>query len=802
MAEYQRYAQDPKFQVETPITRGDALAAKVQSDIQKQQQFYNSNRIADQQRIEASRFVGQDLQALAPFAQSITKLMEDVAKKSFKDIEIGEQYASIYNGDLGLTEEQQALILGQAENEHYGKTANELEAAGLINEAEKVRNTEMRLAKGVTNERALLYDARARYASDITRLVNSPELSQLYQADPAQALQIATKIWIENNKLQFTTKANFVGILGETIRNTNSYMATNATTELIKAQKEQTLAENDRQAYNSVNGITPTNAVARFQELSQSYLNDNNGIVTQAAANSRAAQNMINAAVAKSPEAVTIVLGAEIRPGEEKSSLGDTYPTMAKKAIDASQDETYKQMLLKRRTTIVNLGKALENAKTSLERQEAMNTALDSLGTDIEGRTQLQNKYADYISTDEQFDESRRILQELDEGRPLSPQQIAQKRANGEITAAQANTYITRLNQVTKSGQTAMANVRKESSTNFKVRLAQQVGFTPQPGGALAAIGTTPIVSRDKVNQISRAYDIRLQSYLKRTLYDTNKLRYDGTQSPAEQEAILQQASADFYKAQVLDPKGDFYFDGLFVGGEFDPDKDYSGATAKMNTFGSSVSNRNAQANKLSSGQSDVSSDWNPRSNDFTTIGTKYKPGDVLYDKVSLQQTVRPFRTQGINNGRLVQFAQKEGITPLQLVNDSALYHDEPEIKQLSQADAVALMGPSPGNVETPRNKATTYKAIPAFLAAGFTPQGAAAAAAYLYQAGVRYKTDYLRTTDYVTEFINRVAGANLRLFTTPSVTQRQLVRSLNEGIPYNGYGTDMQGMLTQFYGQ
>ena len=272
MAEYQRYAQDPKFQVETPITRGDALAAKVQSDIQKQQQFYNSNRIADQQRIEASRFVGQDLQALAPFAQSITKLMEDVAKQSFKDIEIGEQYASIYNGDLGLTEEQQALILGQAENEHYGKTANELEAAGFINEAEKVRNTEMRLAKGVTNERALLYDARARYASDITRLVNSPELSQLYQADPAQALQIATKIWIENNKLQFTTKANFVGILGETIRNTNSYMATNATTELIKAQKEQTLAENDRQAYNSVNGITPNNAVDRFQAVSYTHL--------------------------------------------------------------------------------------------------------------------------------------------------------------------------------------------------------------------------------------------------------------------------------------------------------------------------------------------------------------------------------------------------------------------------------------------------------------------------------------------------------------------------------------------------
>lgn len=802
MAEYQRFVKEPSFDPVTPITRGDAAAAKAQKDIQQQQEFYNSNRIADQQRIEASRFVGQDLRALAPFAQSLLKLYQDIEKQSYKDRQIGEQYDSIYNGDLGLTAEQQALIVGEAENKHYGKTANELESAGFINEAEKVRNTEMRLAKGVNNERALLYDARSRYASDITRLVNSEELSAIYQADPAQALQIATKIWIENNKLQFTTKANFVSILGETIRNTNSYMATNATNDLIKSQKTETLAENDRQAYNAVIGITPQNAVSRFQELSQSYLNDNNGIVTQGAANARAAQKMLDSAQAKGPDAVTIVLGAEIRPGEERSSLGDTYPTMAANAIKAAQDEEYQQMLLKRRSTMITLGKQLEKAQTSSDRQTALDTALDSLGNDIEGKIQLQNKYESFISTDEQFQESQRILKELDEGRPLSPQQISRKRANGEITAAQANSYITRLNQVTAGGQTALANVRKEASNNFKVTFSQQVGYNPQPGGVLAIIGTKAALSKDKVNQISRAYDIRLQAHLKRTLFDTNKLKYDGTQSPAEQESILQQAAADFYQKQVLDPKGEFYFDGLFSKGAYNPDADYSGVIAKANAFGSSVSNRNAQQGKLSSSQADVSSNWNPMTNNFTTIGTQYKPGDILYDKVSLQQIARPFRTQGINNGRLAQFSQKEGITPLKLINDSAIYHNEPQIKKLSKEDAVAIMGPSLGNVDTPKNKATSYKAIPAFLAAGFTPQGAAAAAAYLYQAGVLAKTDYLRTTDYVTVFINQVAGKNLRLFTTPSITQRQLVRALNVGVPYNGYGTDMQGMLNQFYGQ
>lgn len=800
MAEYQRFAKDPSYQVETPITRGDAAAAKAQQDIQQMQEFYNSNRIVDQQRIENARFAGQNLQALAPFAQSITNFLETLEKQSYKDRQIGEQYGSLYDRNLDLTAEQQALIVGEAENKYYGIAANELEAAGLVNEAEKVRDQEMRLARGVNNERALLYDARSRYASDITRLVNSEQLSALYQSDPAQALQIATKIWIESNKLQFTTKSNFVSILGETIRNTNSYMATNATTELVKEQKDQRLIENDRQAYNAIIGITPTNAVQRFQETAKAYLDDNNGIVTQAAANSRAAKTMLDAAIAQGPDAVNIVLGAEIRPGEEKTSLADTYPTMAKNALDAAKDNRYKQMLLNRRDTMVTLGEELRNAKTSSERDAAFTKAFKSLGSDVEGKIELQNNYDEYNSTDEQFGAYQQMMTALDQGRPLSPQQVSQKVARGEITRSQGNKYIAQLDRTTKSGQEALINVSKESSQNFRVTLSQQVGYNPQPGGVLAQIKATAALSRDKVNQISRAYDIRLKAHLKRTLYDTNKIRYDGTQSPAEQEAILQQAASDFYKQEVLDPKGEFYFDGLFSRGAYDPAGDYSGVQAKAASFGSSVSNRNAQASKLSVGQNDVSSDWNPRSNDFSTIGTVYKPGDVLYDKVSLQQVVRPFRASGINNPQLVAFAQKEGITPLRLINDSALYHNEPLVTQLSEADAKKLMGPSPGTVSSPKMKQTAYKAISAFLAAGFTPQGAAAAVAYLYQSSVKSgKIDYFRQTDYVGQFIGVVNSQDLEKFKTPSVTKRQLAKMLNAGIPYTGYATDMTNMLTQF---
>ena len=267
MAEYQRYAKDPSYQVETPITRGDAARAKVQQDISRQQAFYDSNRIVDQQRIENARFTGQNLQALAPFAQSLVKLYGDIEKQSIKDKEIGAQFDSLYNNVI-VPEEYQALIVSDQEEQYLAQQANELEAAGKINEAEELRKQSLSVSRGVRNEKALLMDARSRYASDIMQIVNGKELAQMYLADPNGALDIATKIWIKNNNLQYTTKANFVGILGETIRNTKTYMAQNQTAEVLKQQKEQTLAENDRNAFNATVGMTQANSSLKFNELS------------------------------------------------------------------------------------------------------------------------------------------------------------------------------------------------------------------------------------------------------------------------------------------------------------------------------------------------------------------------------------------------------------------------------------------------------------------------------------------------------------------------------------------------------
>ena len=54
---------------------------------------------------------------------------------------------------------------------------------------------------------------------------------------------LSTKFFIERNGLQYTTKTNFVNILGDTIRNTiDGYMTTNAVTANIKAEQQENIA--------------------------------------------------------------------------------------------------------------------------------------------------------------------------------------------------------------------------------------------------------------------------------------------------------------------------------------------------------------------------------------------------------------------------------------------------------------------------------------------------------------------------------------------------------------------------------
>jgi hypothetical protein len=806
MAEYQRYAKDPSYQVETPITRGDAAQAKVQQDISRQQAFYDSNRIVDQQRIENARFAGQNLQALAPFAQSIVKQIEEIEKQSLKDKEIGAQFDSLYN-NVAVPEEYEALIVSDQEEQVLAQRANELEAAGKINEAEALRNQSLRVSRGVRNEKALLMDARSRYASDIMQIVNGKELAQLYTADPNAALDIATKIWIKNNNLQYTTKANFVGVLGETIRNTKTYMSQNQTAEVIKQQKEQSLAENDRNAFNATVGMTQDNSSKKFNELSDQYLFDNNGIVTRSAANARAAEYMYKGAIDRGEEWVTLVSNAQIKEGstDPKTTLGATYPTLASEAVLASRDKKYKAMLDARKAAEVRIADKLKNVRDIKQRREII--LEETAGLDPEGQRLIRNRLDDLSETQETFNNYQQRMDQLSQGQIFTPEQVAADVASGKYSQQRGNQIIAQLNSNTQAGQDSVKNTAKTTGVYFNEVFAKKIGATVTPGGVLDIINYKgKVLSKDKVKLITTQFNQALGAQLRNVMYA--KLKFDGSQTAAEQQAILNTAAQEFFEKQALSPDGDFYLGGLFKmkDNEAAPNQNYAGVQAAAQQFGISVPNRTPR----SGGQQNWATSWNPASGNWNALKGQYRDGDIVWDQLTTQREVDDFRVAGINDPKLVRFAQDMGVTPLSLVNSQARHNKVSELKPLDKTKSHDVMGPSPGSVNSAAYKNETYKAIPALMSAGFTAKGAAYAAALILQAARREGKDLFREEDFVNDLVAELKSNDLfNIFTNPNIKDRALgaaIQAMSSGpnfrVQYSNYSSDASAFLKQFYGQ
>jgi len=806
MAQFESFARVPGFNPRAVVDTASQVRESTQRQLQQAQAFFNFNRIVDQQRIEDSRFAGQDLTALAPLSASFAKYLEALEKQTAKDKEIGAQFDSLYNNVI-VPEEYSALMVSDQEEQILAQQANELEAAGKINEAEEFRNKSLSVSRGVRNEKALLMDARSRYASDIMQMVNGEKLFQLYVADPSAALDIATKLWIKNNNLQYTTKANFVGILGETIRNTKTYMAQNQTSETIKQQKEQNLAENDRNAFNATFGMTPANSSEKFNELSDQYLFDNNGIVTRRAANARAAEYIYKGAIDRGEEWVTLVSNTQIKKGstDPKTTLGATYPTLASEAVLASRDKKYKAMLDARKAAEVRIADRLKDVRDITERRKII--LEETEGLDPEGQRILRNKLDDLSETQETFNNYQQRMDQLSKGQIFTPEQVATDVATGKYSQQRGNQIIAQLTRNTQSGQDAVKNTFKTTGVYFNEVFAKKIGATVTPGGVLDIINYKgKVLSKDKVKLITTQFNQALGAHLKNVMYA--KLKFDGSQTAAEQQAILNTAAQEFFEKQALSSDGDFYLGGLFKmkDNEADPNQNYAGVQAAAQQFGISVPDRTPR----SGGQKNWATSWNPASGNWNALKGQYRDGDIVWDQLTTQREVDDFRVAGINDPKLVRFAQDMGVTPLSLVNSQARYNKVSELKPLDEAKSHDVMGPSPGSVNSAAYKNETYKAIPALMSAGFTPKGAAYAAALILQAARREGKDLFREEDFVNDLVAELKSNNiLNIFTNPNITDRALgaaIQAMSSGpnfrVQYSNYSSDASAFLKQFYGQ
>ena len=153
MAQYESYALGPKFDPPTPIDNTTKARKRYQQELNQLQDFFNQNRVVDQQRIEDARFAGQDLQALAPFVKSIGETTQAFVKKANEDKIIGQYVESAMREDprISAVEDQTYEFGSQAQGGS-------------------------KLFDGIANEQAFLTDVAATLDAQVNGLLQSDYL--------------------------------------------------------------------------------------------------------------------------------------------------------------------------------------------------------------------------------------------------------------------------------------------------------------------------------------------------------------------------------------------------------------------------------------------------------------------------------------------------------------------------------------------------------------------------------------------------------------------------------------------------
>ena len=674
MDSYQRYARAPEFRPRSVGSSSDLARQRAQQQEADLRRFAGQLEQRSQNLIEDTRFVGQDLEALSKFSKTALDLVESNIKQTIKDKEIGAQFDALYDPDVVVPEEYEALAESVTQQASAGQAANQVEASGDILTAEKIRNDLNRIGQGVADEKALLLNARSRYAGDITALVNSEyadgKLQQLYVTDPSAALALATKIWIQKNNLQYTTKANFVDVLGETIRSTMSYMATNQSTERIKLQKQERLAEVKSTAFQAGRTLTEENVGQTFQTIAEQLYLDNNGITLKSTANRVAAEQLLAGAKLNSPDQVTLVGRALVVPGQKGTSIADTYPELVFEASQEAEKVKEQTTLRIRKEKLAELDRELSDPGLTIEErlaiQEQKIQELEGLG-DYTGAQQIRaNTLNNAVSPENQLNYLQ-LEQRITQGEGVSDQEILALQNSGAITRAQGSAARKLRDTVFKTKLGAASEITKSSVTLFNNSLNINTGLKLDPSlGIIVGVGKDSPLTADQARYVNREYTNKLKQYLKE---EALKLGPDVTDADAR--SILAEKAAQFYDRETQKPSGEFYLGGLFTAGsKIDPNSpEFQKVKNAAKLLG--VATRPVP---LGQGQNDWSSTYQPGVGITPQMKANYKPGDKIFERYEFEEIQAELQTTG-NSPTLYKLARELNQTPLKLIQDQGKFY-------------------------------------------------------------------------------------------------------------------------------
>ena len=471
MAQYESYALGPKFDPPTPVENTTKARKQYQQELSQLQDFFNQNRVVDQQRIEDARFAGQDLKALAPFVKSFGETAQAFKKKANEDIIIGQYVESAMREDPRIS-----AVEGQTYE--FGSQAQG--ASKLFN--------------GIANEQAFLTDVAATLDSQVNGLLQSNymvnyngqqiPLFQLAQspATAALATNFALQQVYKNRGVQFATKKGFVEILKPMHRQVLSNRTSNLITQANAVQQRTNQATLKQESSASAARLTllAEDGQLSDEEVETTFLNlaDKARKINTGLSASEVNVSILQAMLAtpeRNSALNTKLQNARLRAGGQR--LGDLYPKAfaddkkrIDKNIEAYDQERATDLAQQRRKEIENFLDAGGTLDEAREMRKAAYREISDIDPTVAGN--FDNGAARLISdTGDEIYEN--FAQAIVEGDGNITEEVIRR---SDLKASQQDALISRLNTRKEVNDLVGTDVRSKLDTLEK-RAKEGAGF-------------------------------------------------------------------------------------------------------------------------------------------------------------------------------------------------------------------------------------------------------------------------------------------------------------------------------------
>ena len=510
----------------------------------------------DRLRIERAKRAGEQIQQLGQFSETIRNFAQKRLEQAEEDKRIGELYDALNPDASDLELETEADILADGD-----KRIKAQERGGL--------------ARGVANERGLLTTAKANYPLFLQGYLNSNArirlnnkdytARELFQSTDVREIQAAIaagqREFIRQNGLQYATKTNFVNILGNTITNTNNYIAQNSATQNFQREAKASTQDVIDNTYGLAMQRPDNVSMQEILNTSVNLLLSNNTTARNRSEALRVVGDaLIQAAIDKRDESMLDEIATVTQvPGQ----VGTELYNQQGRAIEAARSTIRKADKIADRDQAdaikQNLYRQLQDAETPEERQALVNEAADQLRANemfIEAASLLAESDDLTLSTDSSANEAR-IQRDLSLGRTFTNDTIEELVKGGFISATFGDTMRSQSQETNFSESTEVKAVLNDTTNQYKTLISRLFGLRKDPTTNNFTNEGSSLLPPEMAEELVNDFEFQLKKYL------IKSARNSSIDDPLLLEQNLRKFADQYYNSVVESDSGIFSLGAL-----------------------------------------------------------------------------------------------------------------------------------------------------------------------------------------------------------------------------------------------